>query len=67
MKRYFAKLSDANVVLEVIVASDLLWCMTTYGGRWEEVVKGHSIQRFPRKGMIFVHDDPRRWLRQEEL
>lgn len=65
--RYFVQLNDHNVVIKRVVADDLLWCMKTYGGRWEETLKGHSTQRFARVGMVYVHDDPRRFVRQEEL
>jgi hypothetical protein len=66
--RYFAELDGDNVVLRVIVASDLAWCQGTFPeALWVETIQDHSVERYAGRGMVYVEGDPRRFLYPSEV
>ncbi len=70
--RYYAHINNSNVVTRVItgdgIVSDLAWCQRLdKTGYWVETIEGHSTERYAGKGMVYVHDDPRRFLFPNEV
>jgi hypothetical protein len=51
---YAAQLDESNVVLRVIAASSIEWCVETLGGTWLECRRDGSIRgSFPGPGWTY--------------
>lgn len=49
----FAEIGPGNVVLRVIVADSLEWCVETLGGWWVETYQGHPTEHYAGIGMVY--------------
>lgn len=65
--RTFAEIGGGNVVQRVIVADSLEWCIETLGGWWEETYRGHPIERYAGRGMVYTPSDSRKFLYPGEV
>jgi hypothetical protein len=65
--RYFAEIGPGNIVLRVIVASDLAWCAETLGGFWVETYQEVPGERYASMGMVYAAGDARKFLYPNEV
>ena len=63
----FAEIGAGNIVLRVIVADSLEWCVETLGGWWVETYEGLPVERYAGMGMVYTPSDPRKFLNEGEM
>lgn len=52
MTRYFAR-TEKNIVVEVITAESLEWCIQKFGGEWKETFRDSEEVSFAGAGAVF--------------
>ena len=49
----FAEIGPGNIVLRVIVADSLEWCIENLGGWWVETYQGHPTEKYAGPGDVY--------------